>query len=533
MKTIQNLILTLTIAATVGCTNGNDSIMDLHNDTFWYAENGEPILSQGGGIFRFTDPQDGHEKYFWYGVRYAEATQYMTSPKRYPRCTFEGVSLYTSENLSSWHKEPDVMTPQQTHSEGHNPHWLGRMGVAYIAEAKKFVLLIQEDASVLIATADSPRGPFVRYRNIDMTSRIGTPNTGAQTVFVDKDGRAYLVYSYGRGRNRGYISEIGIESETDSIGLKNCVEVFHGASREGNCMFRYEDKYYLFASNIYGWDGSLAYYLVSDSIYGPYTPTNNMEIMQGCEQDYAHISQTGFFFNVVGKEQETVVFCGDRWADFADNGLGYNQWTPITMDDDQMPLFNSLSHWKLDSKTGLWTVGDDNNYILNGSFEADRRIIPLAVKPRQEHILGWETKIISGTPVGVEVINSPKLNCFNSEADHKYVVGKMSMNISDTTDFSRTISQHIGRRGVVDFPCGKYTLTAKVLCSEGFEQMSMNIKSGDNESTVNIEPTEGEWEIISTKIDVSNNSADVFFVAKGKGGATCRIDDVSLTICKE
>jgi hypothetical protein len=36
-----------------------------------------------------------------------------------------------------------------------------------------------------------------------MTSIIGTPNTGDQTVFTDPDtGKSYLCYSYGKGRSR-------------------------------------------------------------------------------------------------------------------------------------------------------------------------------------------------------------------------------------------------------------------------------------------------------------------------------------------
>ncbi|MCH5685357.1 hypothetical protein LWM68_14540 [Niabella sp. W65] len=48
------------------------------------------------------------------------------------------------------------------------------------------------------------------------------------------------------------------------------------------------------ASNIYGWDASFAYYLVADDIYGPYLPANDMQVMEGSEKDYAHITQTGF-----------------------------------------------------------------------------------------------------------------------------------------------------------------------------------------------------------------------------------------------
>ncbi|MFM2327272.1 MAG: hypothetical protein RIR31_1474, partial [Bacteroidota bacterium] len=36
--------------------------LNIKNDIFWNTINGNPINSQGGGIFRFTDPITGIEK---------------------------------------------------------------------------------------------------------------------------------------------------------------------------------------------------------------------------------------------------------------------------------------------------------------------------------------------------------------------------------------------------------------------------------------------------------------------------------------
>lgn len=37
-------------------------------------------------------------------------------------------------------------------------------------------------------------------------------------------------------------------------------------------MFKYKGKYYVYASDLYGWNSSNVYFLESNSIYGPYTP---------------------------------------------------------------------------------------------------------------------------------------------------------------------------------------------------------------------------------------------------------------------
>ena len=43
------------------------------NDRFYTCTDGTPIYSQGGGIFRFTDPATGRERFYWYGAFYREA----------------------------------------------------------------------------------------------------------------------------------------------------------------------------------------------------------------------------------------------------------------------------------------------------------------------------------------------------------------------------------------------------------------------------------------------------------------------------
>ena len=113
-----------------------------------------------------------------------------------------------------------------------------------------------------------------------------------------------------------------------------------------------------------------------------------------------------------------------RWAAFAGNGLGYNQWCPLSFKGDE-PYFNSLNSWDLDARTGLWRVAADNNWIKNASFEADRKDMPSAEKPRQERLMGWETTVLKGTKISLDR-GSPKLNHLNSTEDRKQVIAQAS-----------------------------------------------------------------------------------------------------------
>lgn len=498
------------------------------NDCFWTCTDGTPIYSQGGGIFRFVDPVTGKPRYYWYGAFYREAEQYREDPSvTLEHNRFEGVTCYVSDSLSDWTPLPYVLTKEEI--TAHGPlGWVGRLGVAYLPDEKLYVLMVQHNDGVLVATSPSPAGPFSWCHEIDMTSRIGTPNTGDQTVFIDPDtGIPYLIYSYGRGRHRQYVSRIGMKDGRPD--LLDCVQVCKGASREGNCMFKHDGKYYMVASNIYGWDGSLTYYVMADDIYGPYQPVNDMQVMKGSEDDYSHVSQTGFFYTLNGSERSTVVFCGDRWAEFAGNGLGYNQWMPVTF-EGHTPILNSLHSWELDAATGNWRVCPDNNYVKNGSFEADRRTVPLSVKPRQSELTGWSTEVIRGNKVEIDHPDSPQLNYFNTREDRKTVIGEKSLNISDRIPFERTVSQTITSTPYVPLSDGIYELSAMVRVGGGFSCLDMFAESGGERQAADMRTAEGGgWQKISLPaVKVSGGVATIGFHAAGEGGASCQIDDVTL-----
>jgi len=499
----------------------------IQNDTFWFTTNGQPIYSQGGGIFRFKDPASGIEKYYWYGVRYKEAEIYRLNPAvTLPTSTFESVTCYSSTDLVNWSFEHNVLTVSELEKNGGYKRWLGRLGVAWLEELKKYVMLVQHGNQVLFTTSDTPAGNFTWHNQISMKEMIGTPNTGDQTVFTDDDGKSYLIYSYGSGRNKIYVSEIGVKDGTAN--LLDCKEIFRGESREGNCMFKYNGKYYMAASNIYGWDASLAYYLVADDIRGPYTPAKSMAVMKGCEDDYAHITQTGFFVSVKGTKQETILYCGDRWADFAGNGLGYNQWFPMSF-EGSTPVFNSLHRWNLNAQTGLWSVDRGNNYVRNASFEADRRYVPTHIKPVQGQLTGWTSTVIRGNAISQDSLTSPVLNYFNTEADRKIVVGEKSLAITDKTSFHRRVSQTIRSTSFVKLPDGNYLLTAMIRNSGLFDTMMMYAKSKGRTFRYTITGENNEWKKISlSHIKVRKGKVEIGFDAAGDAGSVWLVDDVEL-----
>jgi hypothetical protein len=524
-KAVYFVLMLCFFISITGYTNAQTT--NIKNDIFWNTSDGRPIYSQGGGIFTFADPATGIKKYYWYGVHYTEAETYRNEPYTTLKGNnFASVTCYSSTDLVNWKFEADVATPDKI-NEGGRKTWVGRLGVAYIKELNKYAMFVQHGGHVLIATSYSPTGQFTPHQEISMEAMIGTTNTGDQTVFTDDDtGKSYLIYSYGKGRNKIFVSEIGVKE--GKVNLLDCTKVFQGESREGNCMFKYKGRYYMCASNIYGWDASYAYYLVADDIRGPYTPANDMQVINGVADDFAHVTQTGFFVTIKGSKQETVVYCGDRWADFAGNGWGYNQWCPLSF-DGKTPYFNSLGSWNLDTKTGLWAVAGDNNYVKNGSFEADRKAIPSTVKPVQQQLTGWVSSVIEGNAIEVGGANSPVLNYENNESDKKIVVGEKSLNMSDKVNFKRKVSQVISSSPYVLIKDGFYTLSAKVKNSKDFSKLQMYATSNGKTLNYSIKDENTSWQTITIpKVPVKAGKVEIGFIAEGAANAFCYVDDVAL-----
>jgi len=192
-----------------------------------------------------------------------------------------------------------------------------------------------------------------------------------------------------------------------------------------------------------------------------------------------------------------------------------------------------LSSWSLHPTTGEWLVNSNNNYVKNGSFEADRRHIPSPVKPVQEQLLGWQTSIIKGNKIAVSDSLSPELNYFNTTEDRKQVIGEKSLHINDKIDFKRKVSQIIQSSQEVKLVDGKYTLSAKFKRGSGFADLYMYALSNGKEYQQKLSKADQNWNDITLKnISVKNGRVEVGFIARGKANAYCYIDDVTLIRAK-
>lgn len=321
--------------------------------------------------------------YYWYGVNYGGAATYAANPANENSDTsFVAITTYSSTDLAQWKFEGNALThaSMATKLTMSATTWIGRVGATYNASTKKYVIIGQylgtPDTQQFFATSDTPSGAFEVQGTQAVLTNVVNNNCGDQSILTDDDGQAYIVCSSLEGRSNLYVIPL---RPSDFLQAQAATKIFGGAGREGNAMFKYNGRYYACSSDLHGWNASHAYCISATNIVGPYSA----EIVMGnTDRDFCHVTQTGLFITVKGATQELVVFGGDRWSDFAGNGMGYNQWMPLTFDGIN-PVMQSLSVWSIDATQGTWSVAPGNNYALNPSFEADR----VATNPPA----GWST----------------------------------------------------------------------------------------------------------------------------------------------
>jgi len=374
------------------------------------------------------------------------------------------------------------------------------MGVVYNATTKKYVLISQYGSGPLgtgelFATSDTPTGTFTFDHVQTSITNVANMNTGDQTIFVDDDGTAYLICSSADGRSNLYVAPI---RPSDSLNVNAATRIFGGAGREGNTMFKYNGTYYFCSSDLHGWNASHSYYIAATNIMGPYGAEG---VIGNTDDDFSHVSQTGFFITVKGTSGTTVIFAGDRWSDFAGNGLGYNQWCPLSF-SGTTPTMQSDSEWSLNAAAGTWSVGPDNNYALNPSFEADRVAM---TQPA-----GWTTTTTTGGGI------TPYTNVSGGHT------GNWSWQLTYTAAYQATLNQ-----AVTNLPSGTYTLSVWAKSSGG--QTTANLYAmgyGGAEKDASLtKAMTGFTQVTITGIAVTNGTCQIGVSTTAGANQSVTLDD--------
>jgi hypothetical protein len=465
-----------------------DASATVQNDVFWKDTAGNPIYSQGGGVIKVG------ATYYWYGAKYNGAVSYYNNPAagKNGDVSLSAITIYSSTDLAHWKFEGNALTASDV-----GGGWVGRIGVAHNANTGKYVLISQLGGGLVFATSSTPTGHFAVAGTQSNITGVSTGMSGDQSVFTDDNGQAYLAFSNKSGRTHLYVAPL---RSSDFLHVEAAANIYNSSAggREGNIMFKHAGTYYFCSSDLHGWNASHTYCITSSKVSSGYS---SEFVLQGTDADFSHVTQTGLAFEVTGSAGSFVMFGGDRWSDFAGNGIGYNQWLPITF-NGTTPVFHSLSQWNVDAAAGTWSVGSGNNYVLNPSFDADR--------VAQAKLAGWTNSTSAGSdPNG------------NHAGGH---TGRWSMTQRSTGAYSATMYQ------TISVPNGTYTLSAWVESSGG--QKSANIFArnfGAAEMNHSINQSIAGWTKVSIAgIAVTTGSVQVGIFSDANSGNWVNVDDVSL-----
>jgi len=297
----------------------------------WPDNNGVHINAHGGGLLVVG------KTIYWFGEHKIEGGAGNVAQV--------GVHCYSSRDLYNWKDEGIALAvsddPKSDIAKG---CILERPKVIYNKKTRKYVMWFHLElkgqgygaARTGVAAADKATGP---YKFIE-SFRPDNQESRDMTVFVDDDGKAYLLHA-SEGNSTLHISLL-----TDDY-LKTAgkyVRAFEGRFMEAPAVFKYKGKYYFIASGCTGWAPNAARSAVADKITGPWKELGNPWIGPKDQCDISFNSQPTYILPVPGK-RDAFIFLADRWR--PDNAIdGRYVWLPIQFEGDR-PVIKWMDQWDL------------------------------------------------------------------------------------------------------------------------------------------------------------------------------------------
>jgi len=292
----------------------------VHNDFFWYDQDGNQINVRSGALRKFGD------LYYWYGG---------ASGSRSHTC-------YSSTDLVHWTYKGDVFPT----TVGAN-----RIDVLYNATTKQYVMFLKyngDSAYLGIATASAPDGQFTFVSQ----TLVDGFTIGDMSMYQDDDGQAYLAYVWWEtGPNR----EHGIyRMSADYLTLDTRMYLWNIPSREAPHIFKRNGTYYYGVSETNGIQPSPTRYYTATNLAGPWSAPTMLNT-PGSSTTYE--TQCDFVLPFAGTQGTFYLFDADRWIPTGGFQGGY-LWLPLEFDATGAPTANYYQDWDFNLTAGAWRAFD-------------------------------------------------------------------------------------------------------------------------------------------------------------------------------
>ncbi|HWC78816.1 MAG TPA: family 43 glycosylhydrolase [Pseudonocardiaceae bacterium] len=317
--------------------------------------------SAGDQLVRFdthgnaVDAHDGEISLF-NGVYYLYGTAYDCGFRWQAAGTpFCGFKVYSSTDLVHWTDQGYLFDPTtstwQTRCNG-NTYGCYRPHVVYDASTNRYVLWVNVyDNSVgyRVFTATQPTGPFTEQAvptlAVNNSAPAGGVNNGDETVFVDDDGTAYLVYTDWRSSGDLVVERLSADYLT---GTGAYVRLNQSAT-EAPAMFKRNGIYYIAYSdpNCGYCGGTGTSYKTAGSPLGTWSAGTKVTA-NSCG------GQPAFVSAIPTTAGTTYLYASDLWNNGnANEALANYFWTPLSFDSSGgIAPITCTASFSLDLATG-------------------------------------------------------------------------------------------------------------------------------------------------------------------------------------
>jgi hypothetical protein len=302
---------------------------------------GNLVDAHGGGVIKVCDTFYLHGEYF----------SSTTTDNN-----FNGFSMYSSKDLSTW-KNEGIILPQQASGQlgpnrkGERPHIVQCPATGeFVLYAHSADVTYQADKEVVYATSPNVNGKYSFQGSLLNAS--GTIAAHSDMSALTDGNTAYVV------TESGWVYTLASDCHTwVSAHQYSAVNGTTGGS-EAPTVFRAGSTFYWIGSDKTGWRANDNFYSTAPAMTGPWTYQGYVAPM-GMK---TWMSQTTWVTPVAGSQGTVYVFWGDHWygdQDTTSPGL-HNYLTtfvfqPLVFSGTAISMPTYQVHWTLDVGAGTWS----------------------------------------------------------------------------------------------------------------------------------------------------------------------------------
>jgi hypothetical protein len=302
---------------------------------------GNRVDAHGGGIIKDCDTYYLHGEYFL-----------STTTDN----NFNGFSMYSSKDLSTW-KNEGIILPQQPSGQlgpnrkGERPHIIKCPSTGeFVLYAHSADVTYQADKEVVYATSSTVNGQYAfkgsllgPSSQIAAHSDMSALTDGANAYVVTESGWVYT-----------------LASDCHSWASAKQYTAVNGTTGGGEAptVFRAGNTFYWIASDKTGWRANDNFYSTAPAITGPWTYQGYVAPMGS----KTWMSQTTWVQPVAGTQGTVYLFWGDHWYGDQDttapgvhNYLTTFVFQPLVFQGTTMSMPTYEVTWKLDVGAGTWS----------------------------------------------------------------------------------------------------------------------------------------------------------------------------------